>query len=487
MKSIVLIFTVFLLINNLGYTQSGYQKAVDRFAQQSIFDHAQLSVAVVDVKSGKRVAGVNANKSLTPASSLKVVTTGCALATLGADFQFKTELQYSGEIDPEGVLNGNLYIKGYGDPTLGSDHFGATPDLDELLKTFVGAIEKAGIKKIDGYIIGDASWFDTDVNGRGWLWEDLGNYYGAGAWGLNIQENRYFIEFQQNVKLGGRPKLVKHYPTVPNLELFNEVKSAKKGSGDNAYIFNSPYNYVAFVRGTIPVGSERFVIKGAVPDPPFVAAHWLMAALADAGISTTQLATSQFERNRLEKDSKRRTTFYSHLSPKLSEVIKVTNLKSVNLYCEAMLKTMGKNKKGEGSVEKGLEVVMEYLEGKGFSSKGFFMEDGSGLAPMNGVSGFHLASALSIFAKDAKVKDHLYGSLPEAGKSGGVKYLLRNTPAVGKLRAKSGGMKRVRSYSGYFKDAKGTLYSFSAIANNYTGKSSAARNALKQLMVDFCR
>ena len=349
-------------LTKVGQSQNVLEQAIERLVNDPAVRHAGLGVAVLDVKTGQTLGSYQAQQSLTPASSLKVVTTASALGILGADFRFKTELQYDGAIDSEGTLNGNVYIKGYGDPTLGSDHFAKAVPLEKVLQMWVDALRQIGVKKINGRLVGDASYFETAVNGRTWLWEDLGNYYASGAWGLNIHENRYFIKFQQSQKLGSTPKVVSTQPNIPNLLLLNEVESAERGSGDNAYIFGAPFSYTRFIRGTIPVGSKLFTIKGSIPDPPFFAAHLLLNTLEAAGITTSKLATSQFELDRLGVAKTKRATIHTHRSPTLRDIVKETNLKSVNLYCEAMLKLIGDKAKGERSTAAGVEAIPSFLE-----------------------------------------------------------------------------------------------------------------------------
>jgi len=404
---------------------------------------------------------------------MKVITTAAALHYLGSDFMFKTELQCDGTIDADGTLNGNLYIKGFGDPTLGSHQFRAADEIDVVMTTFLKSLRNPGIKKINGTIVGDASYFGTLVDGRKWLWEDLGNYYGAGAFGLNIQENMYFIDFQQVSRLGATPPIKQIRPYIPNLLMMNEVKSDKKGTGDQAYIFGTPYSYTRFVRGTIPIGNKIFTVKGAIPDPPFFAAQYLMKFLEEKNIETNKMATSFFEMQRtgIATDAHRNVIWTYH-SPTLDEIVKFTNAKSNNLYCEAMLRMIGKQEKGEGSAEAGLKAVYKFLEDGGMNTDGFFMLDGSGLSPMNSVSSYHLAKAMQIILSDKKIANDLKNSIRVSSRVGN-----------GNLRAKSGSMERVRSYTGFATTQSGRLVSFSIIANNFTGKSSEIRRKMEKVML----
>ena len=290
--------------------------------------------------------------------------------------------------------------------------------------------------------------------------------------------------------MGGQPQIKEIEPYIPNLMLINEVKSAETNSGDNAYIFGAPYGYTRFIRGTIPVGKGRFTIKGSIPDPPFFAAYYLSKKLEEQGISVSQPASSVFELKRTEEleGSPKRHVFYTHFSPMLKEVVEEANMKSVNLYCEAMLKVIGWEKNKEGSTASGLEAIRQHWSAKGFKTTGFFMEDGSGLSMRNAISSYQMAQILQLLAGDAKNFNHFYASLPEAGKSGTLKYMFRGSSAIGKLRAKSGGMERVRSYTGYISNAKSDrLLAFSMIVNNFEGESSDVRNKMQQLMIAFCK
>jgi len=488
MLRIVFILYLFFLANATIIAQKAINRAIEQLVSDASLKHGSVSISVIDVESGELIASHQPYQSLIPASSLKVVTTAMALKFLGPDYRFKTYLEYDGQIDENGVLKGNVYIRGGGDPTLGSHHFKAATKKEAVLAQFVEAIRKAGIRTIDGKIIGDASFFDTAVSGRTWLWEDLGNYYGAGAWGLNFHENLFFLDFRQNNQLGSQPKIEGIRPTIPNLLLINEVKLAKKGSGDNAYIFGAPYTYTRFVRGTIPVGNKKFTVKGSIPDPPFFMAHSLMQALDKAGVYTSQMASTMSELKYTNKTiTKNRQSLLTFESPKLSTIVKETNLKSVNLYCESMLRTIGKEIGGEGSAEKGLSLIEASLKEQNVETDGFFMEDGSGLSVRNAISSYHLASIMQMIAKDKTIFQTFISSLPLAGRTGSLKYMFKGSKAENRLLAKSGGMNRVRSYTGFVPKKSGGWMAFSVIVNEFSGRSGVMRDKMERLMIALCQ
>lgn len=455
--------------------------AIDRFVDDIDLRYAGISINVTDTKDGKILGSYNPELSLVPASSMKVITTAAALKMLGDDFTFKTFLEYDGEIS-NGTLDGNLYITGQADPTLGSPNLESTKDLDDITNIFLEACRKKGIQKVEGHIVGDGSYLPSQVNCPTWQWDDLGNYYAGGIWGLNFHENLYFLEFQQIGKLGGQPKINRIYPEVPNLKIENEVVSAEAGSGDNAYVFGAPYNYTRFVRGTIPVGSRPFTIKGSIPEPTAFAAYHLEKALKKEGINITQSSTTQREL----KSNKTRTNIIINESESILEIARLTNYKSVNLYAEALLRIMNKKAGGDGSLEKAIETLYDFWEANGLAKEGLFIADASGLSSKNGVSAYHFTKMMELIAKDKEWYNSFLKTLPTVGKTGTLKRMLKGTIAEGKIQAKSGTHSNARSYTGYATNRAGDRLAFSIIVNNFSCGLGDMRKKMEKLMLAIC-
>lgn len=462
--------------------QSSLAVGVKKLVEDPALRNGSLGLIVVEVGSGKVLAQHQANKTIIPASIQKVLTTATALGILGKDYVFETYLQYDGEIDNQGVLHGNLYITGTGDPTLGSQEMNGVKGLDEIMTRLRMAVQQKGIRRIEGHIVGDGTYFETGVGAPNWPWSDLGNYYASGAWGLNIHENLYYLRFQQVSTLGQSPRIAEIEPTVPGLSFRNEIKSASRNSGDNAYIYGAPYTYERYVRGTIPVGARLFSIKGAIPDPPLFTAQYLEQALRSVGIVSDGSAASQLD---LDNSNIRRKLLYTHQSPVLADIIDRANKKSVNLYCESLLKAMGKANSGEGSFKAGVEAVENYWKDKGLSLDGIFIQDGSGLSPRNGVTADFFAKMLRLVAQDRDLFEPLLASLPQAGMSGSLRSKFKGTAAYGKLWAKTGTMGRVRTYAGYATNAGGKQLAFVVMANDYSGSGSAMRQKLDRFLLSL--
>ena len=195
---------------------------------------ASFSLVVKDVQEGRTVYSYDTDRLQSPASVLKTVATATALEILGEDYRYPTTLEYDGILE-NGTLEGNLYIKGSGDPSLGSSHF--APGQNKFLSTWIAALQKAGIKHITGSVISDESIFDTEGVSIKWLREDMGNYYAPGSYGISIFDNMYKLSLQTGAA-GTRPVLKGTEPDIPFIRFKNYLKAAPVSS-DSAYIIGA--------------------------------------------------------------------------------------------------------------------------------------------------------------------------------------------------------------------------------------------------------
>lgn len=455
--------------------------AVNSLQQDTDLLSANWGVCVMEVNTGKVVLGYNIQKSLVTASVMKAVTTATALAILGPDFEFETAVEYDGQILPNGYLEGNLYVRGSGDPSLGSDRLGEGLETESLLNNWAKRLSSRGIRGIRGYVVADASVFDTQLTPGNWNWEDMGNYYGAGVSGVNINENLYRLDFKSGQTNGAATTILRTDPFMSELTFVNEVRTGPYGSGDNAYIYGSPYTATRFVRGTIPPNRPVFSIKGSIPDP----AHFLARRFHELlGQCNVDLAGGTYTTSLLKPQlgNRPRTRLFVHRSPYLSELVKYTNHESINLYAEAFLKAIAVKEGSPGSTREGIKVLKDYWESQGVSTEGMLVRDGSGLSANNALTPFQIASIL-FKAYHAEYRDAYFQSLPVAGVSGTMKGVGRGTAAQGRLRAKSGFLSGVRSYAGYVTSRTGSTYAFVMIANYYSCSAGEMRRKFEQLMI----
>src|SRR6201996_8874615 len=189
------------------------QSAFSRLQADSQCRYASVSLTVLDANTGEKVFTANPNMGLATASTLKTITSITAFNFLGKDFQYQTQFGYNGTIAADGTLNGDLIIKGSGDPTLGSWRYDATHE-GQILSVMVNALQKAGIKKINGRVIGNDSIFGSQSIPEGWIWMDVGNYYGAGTSGLCWRENQFDFKLKTG-SVGSPVSLVREVPEMP--------------------------------------------------------------------------------------------------------------------------------------------------------------------------------------------------------------------------------------------------------------------------------
>jgi D-alanyl-D-alanine carboxypeptidase/D-alanyl-D-alanine-endopeptidase (penicillin-binding protein 4) len=458
-------------------TEHKLQSIVDRQLGYSEFDHANVTLTLLDIESKKILASHRPDKVLVPASSLKLLTTLTGIKILGSEFKFKTGLYYSGSIDDQGVLNGDLIIVGGGDPTLGSSSYDGYPNFNALLASIVNAVKNQNINCINGLVIVDESVFDSYPIAPTWQWNDLGNYYASGAWGINVNENQYFIHFSNRDIIGRQPKISSIYPNVPQLKLSNEVLVDSAGTGDQAYIFGGPYNYDKRIVGTIPQGSTRFTIKGSIPDPPTFLAFHVRRSLELDNIQSAGSKSVFLPYN------KKKQLIKEYDSPPLKKIVIRANEKSDNLYTEAILKIIGLKKRGQGSGQNGINIVKKQMKKYGVQPKNVLLHDGSGLSARNNISSQAMATFLTNIAKEENI-DSVTQYIPKAGINGTVRGMLKGSRAVGHVWLKSGSMEGIQSYSGYIQGKSGRWMSFCVIVNGFSVESSVIRSRLDKLIRD---
>jgi D-alanyl-D-alanine carboxypeptidase/D-alanyl-D-alanine-endopeptidase (penicillin-binding protein 4) len=420
-------------------------KAFQQFMTDPQMRYAIAGISVVNSESGQTLFEYNGNTGLAPASCQKLVTSATALELLGINYRYKTEIGYDGEIR-DGKLTGNLHIKGYGDPTLGSWRYTGTSDTS-IIKQWRKKIQDLRIKKIDGQIMVYADQWETASVPGGWPWDDMGNYYGAGAYGLNWRENQYDLVLKSGPNPGDKVMIAKMIPVLHNMIFTNELVAGKKGSGDNAYIYSAPYNDRAFIRGTIPPAQSAFTISGSMTHPGMQLGYTLAAALTDG--------TGKQPGVREQSIKKSIQPIHVQYSPVLDSINYWFMRKSVNLYGETLVKTLAFEKNGKGSTEDGLEIMKDFWKNKGIDPASLRMIDGSGLSPQNRVTTNSLVKVLQ-YARSRSWFTQYMAAFPE----------------YNKMKLKSGTIGGSKGFAGYHTSKEGITYTVAFIVNNYDGSAN---------------
>lgn len=417
---------------------------------------ANLSFFVSDEK-GNLIYEHNGNSGLSTASTQKIFTAAAALETLGKDYRYKTKASYNGKLINSEVT-GDLIITTSGDPTLGSWRYdGYKPE--DFQKKLIQSLKDKNIKNIKGNLVIDDSYFDFQTIPGGWPWDDLGNYYGAGVWSANWRENQFDININGN-------KFQNFSYDLDGVNWINELKTG--GTSDQSLVFTAPLSSVAYINGTLPAGKTTKV-SGATPNPPLQLGQEIRSWLADANIKIEgKVLTNSLRLVNGEKliKSNLDNDFFTYESPTLDKMVYYFLRKSVNLYGETFIKTMAKEKKGEGSFKIGVDYLKEFWKSKGINANMINFADGSGLSPQNYVSARAEVQAL-LYAKKQNYFPEFFEGFP--------------TQTNG-MKMKSGTIRDSKSFAGYHQSKSGN-YVFAIIINNYNGNdiSSALFNVLNVL------
>lgn len=447
-KSFLLLVISSVVINSFAQTVSKrLQDAYQKFESDSQMTNAISSLYIINTKTGEVVFDRNSTIGLAPASTQKIITAATAYELLGKDFRYKTELGYTKNTQ----MQNPLFIRGYGDPTFGSFRYAETKP-EKIMGTLVQKL-KENKKDFGSLIQIDNSSFESQLIPDGWIWQDIGNYYGAGAGGFNWRENQYDLTLKSSSRIGDAVQIVAINGEEPKIYFYNELKSAAKGTGDNAYIYLPIGQQEAFVRGTIPVDENKFTITGAAYDPAsYFAADfgkYFKGQTKDTRWGNAQTGYST------KKITDLATVLYTHYSPSLDSIIYWFLRRSINLYGEALVKTFAWQQNGFGETYNGVEILRNFWKEKGISATEINMADGSGLSPLNRIT-THAQVMVLKYAKNQTWFDGYYHSFPE----------------FNGMKMKSGTISGAKGFCGYHKSKDGTEYIFSFIINNYNGSAS---------------
>jgi len=464
---------------NTNEELDSFTVAYNNFLNDSTLFNASVSLYFYDDSTKQTIIDLNSNLALVPASTMKLFTTATALQVLGASKQFSTKLQYDGSISGN-VLNGNIYIKGGGDPTLGSKYFST----GSIIESWATEIKNLGIDSITGYIFGDATYFEEDYIPTTWSYGEIGEYYCTPACGLTIYDNQYDLTFYAGKK--GRSLALNMNPHIPNF--FYDNKTVTIANEKNStYIISIPYTTEIILKGGVP-GNGSYTITGSNPDPAFLASYELYEKLKSKNIKIGQ-TYSTIRRIKKDNDSvynsiinKNRTAISSKSSAAVSAIVANTNLRSNNLFAETLLSHIGINYFSHGSAESGARGVLKYLTSIGIDTRGMTIFDGSGISRYNTVTTKQLVSIIK-YMKSSPNASIFYNSLPSSGESGTLSGFCDGTIAEGKIRAKTGTMSNVRSYAGYVTTNSGKTLMFAIIVNNHNCTNPELKVKLENLMI----
>ena len=469
-----------VLIPLMGFGQNRVQNYIDRqMKTDSLLINAVVGILAVDA-DGREIASWNPDMPLLTASTMKTITTGLGYEVLGPGYRFSTRIAYDGKI-VDGVLNGNLYIVGGADPTLGSRDTIAFP-IDSIFGVWAKAVQKAGIRRIKGRIIGDDRIFEEENIPASWAYGNIGYDWGSGTSGLSFCENQSLFQIEAGLSEGDPVRITPLGPQSPYITYINEAITGKRGSGDNTEYYASSIATVGKFVGTYGVDAKpRKLAMSNKYGPVTCAAEFARFLSEKKGIGCKGVSDiRQMEYDFIAPSQKDLTYIAETFSPELRRIVKVTNTISNNFFAETIFKMVGKKlvERETGQEFLGItygrasHVIKEYLKEKGVSTYGYTQDDGSGLSRQNYVSPRFFTRFYAMMAENPDFEEYL-ASFPGPGRPGTLRTVLNNAdPELKKtIYAKSGSLSNVRCYAGYVDSQRG-LIRFAIMLNNYDAPTS---------------
>ncbi len=452
---------------------------LDALFDNPIWSNARWGVKIIDLDTSKTLYERDPAKGFMPASNLKLYTTAAALEYLGPDYRFETNLYITGSLE-KGVLRGDILVVGSGDPSISGRYNDDTPTT-AILNQWVDAVRTAGIRRIEGAVVGDDDAFDESYLSGSWQLDYFQEWYAAENSGLAINENCW----DANVTPGprpGTPALVKleiptRFITVRN-EVVTTAPSGKKG-GDPPIEFTRDYEEnIVTVRGFIPTDAAPFHIWGGVRNGTLYTATLLREALNRAGIKVAKGARDidDIKDKAAARAVDKRALLITHVSPPISRIVAMVNKPSQNFYADQLLKVVGRAAYKSGDNNSGERAVRDMLTTAGLEASGLQMVDGSGLSRQDLVEP-RLTAGLLAWAATRPWFQFYHDSLPIAGVDGTIASRMKGTIAKGVVHAKTGFIGRVRSLSGYTTTTANRRIVFSMMNNNYLTPTKAVNDA----------
>ncbi|WP_284464374.1 D-alanyl-D-alanine carboxypeptidase/D-alanyl-D-alanine-endopeptidase [Chryseobacterium sp.] len=418
---------------------------VNTMMADPVLKNATWGFVVYDPKTKKVISSYNESTPLVPASTTKLLTTETALNLLGENYRWMTQLEYSGTVDENGVLNGNLYVVGSGDPSLGTNKAGAGSYRD-IISDFISGVSREGIKKVNGDIIIQTALFKGNIS---MLPENV-------VW---LENNNYYLPAG----------------TTRGINPANEKLIVKKGgfSTDKKFFYVSPYAHQM-------VYAEKYegdgILTTKIPDAPAYLANSFRTTLVKSGIPVTGKVTPKMT----DAAPESRKMISAYKSPTLSDIVYYTNQHSDNSLAEALLRTVGFQKMGDQTSESGRIVVTDHLKDAGFDMIGLNYMDGSGLSRSNNVTPISQVKFLTSLMNEKYYRSYLT-SLPIGGQSGTLKRMFIGE-GNGQIFAKTGTLNKVKTLAGYLKTNSGKTLVFSLMVNNYSGSVDMVKKRMEKIL-----
>ncbi len=467
------------------------KKAATRFAARAgdllgtmPTNKGEWGLLIVDAESGNTLFEKNADKYFVPASNMKLFTTALALAKLGPEYRFHTTLETRGTISNEGVLSGDVVLVGRGDPNLSNrkfpfelkEEFDGPPQ--KTLVELVDALVTKGVKEISGDVIGDDSYFPRERYPNGWEIDDMVWEYGAAISAIVLDDNTVALALTPG-EHAGDPVQAAVTPATPDFTVQNDVTTSAADVKSDLTLTREPGSNLVVVKGSLPARSAPRKLVLAIEEPAQHAAATLKRLLEERGVKVSGAARARHDRAEPGGDP---AVLAEHISVPLVDAVKLINKISQNLHAEMLLRTVTRQSGVWATPDDLMKPPADFYASAGIAPGDVIQTDASGLSRHDLVTPRALVALLS-FAQKQSWFESYYASLPVAGTDGTLEDRMKNTPAAGRIHAKTGSVEHVRTLSGFAETPGGRRLIFSFLSNNQGGKSREAAEALTGLCV----
>jgi D-alanyl-D-alanine carboxypeptidase/D-alanyl-D-alanine-endopeptidase (penicillin-binding protein 4) len=435
------------------------------------FASSNLAMKVASLDTGRVLLEENAGKWMQPASNMKLYTTAAALERLGPDYRFVTSVYAPARPDASGAVRGDLVVYGRGDPSYAT-RFNPAGDGDyyRAIEELAANIASAGVRRVEGDLVGDESYFTGGPLPTGWEWDDLQWWYGAEVSALTVNDNSVDLSVKPGARVGD-PCRISVGPDLPLVTIVDRTKTSERGSTRELSVNRPLGTNTIEIRGAMPIDDRGFTASLAVSRPALFFVTMLRTALERRGVvftGNTRTVDAQARADTQPLPVSSLVEIATRQSPPLSVVVAQTLKPSQNLYAELILRALGKaastNPK-QTSEEAGVAAVKEFLARAGIAPDRIVMNDGSGLSRSNLVTADSTLQLLT-YMNRRPAGSVFREALPVAGVDGTLRTRMRGTPAQNNVRAKTGTLGTATSLSGYVFSAAGERLVFSLMINN---------------------
>lgn len=454
------------------------KRRIEAVTSRSAFASGWWGVDVRSLRTGRVLYASNAHRNFVPASTLKLVTTAAVLDALGPDARLRTTVETAGRLDAFGRVLGDVYLVGRGDPNLSGRFAGGRPTAP--LEGLADRLQAAGVRRIEGRLVGHDGYFTGPRRGERWGWADLVWCYGAEISALSFNDNCAQLTVSPGERAGD-PVRMDRSPATRHYRVASSATTSPAGLPEQLRLERDLGTNLIRLTGSVPLGGAPWEGSVAVEDPALYAATVFGELLEARGIRIG--GTVETGGGPLPAGLR---VLAAHESPPLAQMLEAINKPSQNLHAEMMLRLLGARVKGEGSDEAGLEAVGDFLKRQRVNTATWSLHDGSGLSRTNLVTPQGLADLLVAMDRHPH-RAAFAASLPVAGVDGTLASRMLRTAAEGRVRAKTGTLTQVNALAGYVTTAAGDRLAFAVVLNHHTAGSSSGVGAIDEIVAALAR